>query len=84
MGTSVTDMATNTDTSRGIARTVSAALTAAGIAQRDAAARTGIPLSTLSRRLTGNSPFLVTELELLAGLVGVTVSDLITAAQDAA
>lgn len=68
-------MATNTDTSRGLARTVSAALGGAGIAQRDAAARTGIPLSTLSRRLTGNSPFTVTELDLIADLLGVKVSD---------
>lgn len=70
-------MATNTDTSRGVARNVSAALSAAGIAQRDAATQTGIPLTTLSRRLTGNSPFTVTELDLIAGILGVTVSDLI-------
>lgn len=69
-----------TDTSRGIARTVSTALSTAGIAQRDAAARTGIPLSTLSRRLTGNSPFTVVELDLLANILGVTVSDLVTRA----
>jgi transcriptional regulator with XRE-family HTH domain len=73
-------MATNTDTSRGLARNVSAALSAAGIAQRDAAARTGIPLSTLSRRLTGNSPFNTDELALIADLLGVNVSDLFTRA----
>lgn len=73
-------MATTTDTSKGIARAVSAALRDASIAQRDAAARTGIPLSTLSRRLTGNSPFTVTELDLLAGLVGCTVSDFVAQA----
>ena len=73
-------MATPTDTSRGIARSVSAALSAAGIAQRDAAARTGIPITTLSRRLTGNSPFNTTELALIADLLGVHVSDFLTEA----
>jgi transcriptional regulator with XRE-family HTH domain len=77
-------MATNTDTSRSIARAVSTALSAAGIAQRDAAERTGIPISTLSRRLTGNSPFTVTELDLLANVLGCTVTELVAAAQDAA
>jgi transcriptional regulator with XRE-family HTH domain len=70
-------MATTTNTSRNIAAHVSAALSTARIAQRDAASRTGIPITTLSRRLTGNSPFTVTELDLIAQLLGVTVSDLI-------
>ena len=73
-------MATTTDTSRIIAANVSAALSAAGIAQRDAATQTGIPLTTLSRRLTGNSPFTVVELDLLARILGVTVSALIAQA----
>lgn len=66
------------DTSRGIAANVSKALRAAGIAQRDAAARTGISINTLSRRLTGNSPFLVTELALIAELLDTTIEHLIT------
>jgi len=73
-------MATNTDTSRSIAANVSAALSSAGIAQRDAATQTGIPLTTLSRRLTGNSPFTIVELDLIAGILGVTVSELIAKA----
>ena len=73
-------MATTTETSRSIAANVSAALTTAGIPQRDAASRTGIPLTTLSRRLTGNSPFTIVELDLIAGILGVTVSDLIAQA----
>ena len=72
-------MATPSDTSRSIAAAVSAALKEAGIAQRDAAARSGIPLTTLSRRLTGNSPFTVTELAILADLCGLTVADFIPA-----
>ena len=70
---------TTTDTTSGIARTVSAALREAGIAQRDAAARTGIPLSTLSRRLTGvGKAFDVAELEAIANICGVRVSDFFT------
>jgi len=71
-------MATTTDTSKGIAQAVSAALRGAGIAQRDAAAKTGIPLTTLSRRLTGNSPFNMDELDLLADLIGCAVADFVT------
>lgn len=67
--------------SRGIARAVAEALAAAGISQRAAASSTGIPLTTLSRRLTGHSPFLVTELAVLASLTGTTVSDLAARAE---
>lgn len=67
-------MRTQPHVNQRIAAAASAALKDAGISQRDAAARTGIPLATLSRRLTGQSPFIVTELELLAGLVGSTLS----------
>jgi len=69
---------TPADTSRGIAANVSAALRAASISQRDAAARTGIAINTLSRRLTGHSPFSVTELALLADILGTTVPNLVT------
>ncbi len=71
-------MSTSPDVSQGIAAAVSAALRDAGISQRDAAARTGIPLATLGRRLTGRSPFIVTELALLGELTGLTVTDLIS------
>ena len=67
-------MDTPEQTSREISRTVSGALANAGISQRTAAEQTGIPLTTLSRRLTGASPFLVTELAVLATLLGTTVS----------
>jgi hypothetical protein len=61
----------------------SAALKAAGITKRAAATLTGIPLTTLSRRLTGASPFLVTELPALARVLCVPVSDLAAAAEAA-
>lgn len=71
-------------TSRGISQAVSSALKAAGISQREAAERSGIPITTLSRRLTGNSPFLVTELAVLASMVGTTVSELAATAEASA
>lgn len=74
-------MDTPESTSAGIAAAVRAALDRAGITRRDAALRTGIPLTTLQRRLTGRSPFLVTELSALASLTGTTVSALATEAE---
>lgn len=74
-------MDTPENTSRGIATAVKLALKDAGISRRDAAERTGIPLTTLQRRLTGASPFLVTELAALASLTGTTVSALAVAAE---
>lgn len=66
-------MDNTTDTSRRVAAAVSAALEAAGVNTLTAAERTGIPRSTLSRRLTGTSAFTIVELELVANLLGVTV-----------
>ncbi len=77
-------MATPDLTSRGISQAVSNALKSAGISQREAAERSGIPITTLSRRLTGNSPFLVTELAVLASMVGTTVSELAATAESSA
>lgn len=71
-------------TARGIARAVSVSLRSAGISQRDASAQTGIPLTTLTRRLTGKSPFLTTELAALASLLGTTVSALVSAGESEA
>lgn len=72
---------TSSATSREISATVATALKAAGITRRTAAARTGIPVSTLSRRLNGSSPLLVTELNELAGLLGTSVSIIVARAE---
>lgn len=64
---------------RRVARAVSTALQAAGISQREAADATGIPINTLSRRLTGKTPLNVNELAALGGLVGKSVSELVAA-----
>ena len=52
--------------------------TAGAIAQA-----TGIPLVTLSRRLTGHSSFLITEIGVIARALGTTPLALITAADEA-
>lgn len=77
----VSHMETSSVSASQLACVISAALAEANISQRTAAARTGIPLTTLSRRLTGHSPFLVTELELMASLVGLKMSALVALAE---
>lgn len=81
MGTTFLYVDTSEQTSRKIALAVSEALTEAGISQRAAADQSGIPLTTLSRRLTGASPFLITELAVLAQILNTTVGALTTAAE---
>jgi hypothetical protein len=81
LGTTVLYVDTSEQTSRKIALAVSQALTDAGISQRSAAEQSGIPLTTLSRRLTGASPFLITELAVLARMLNTTVGALTTAAE---
>lgn len=68
----------------GIANAVKSALDRADISRREAALRTGIPLTTLQRRLTGRSPFLVTELSVLASVTGTTVSAIVAEAEQIA
>jgi lambda repressor-like predicted transcriptional regulator len=70
-------MDNTTDTSRKVAAAVSAALGVAGISVLTAAEQTGIPRSTLTRRLTGTSPFTIVELELVANLLGQSVEHFI-------
>lgn len=60
----------------GFAAVVKGHLDRGGISQREAATRTGIPLTTLHRRLTGASPFSVNELLRIASLLDTTVSRL--------
>lgn len=60
-------------TSAGIALVVAARMAEAKVSQRDAALATGIPLTTLHRRLTGQTSFTVSELDLLASLLGTTL-----------
>lgn len=67
-----------------MASAVTSALAEAGIAQRKASDLTGIPMTTLRRRLTGNAAFDLDELALLGDLVGLTIADLVARADQAA
>ena len=69
--------------SQEISRVVCDALKAAGISQRRAAAKTGILLSTLRRRLKDAAPLLVNELEVLADLLDAKVSTIMQTAEAA-
>ena len=60
------------------AAAVRAAIERAGLSEVEAARRAGISQSTLSRRLLGNPPgFTVTELSLLAAVLGTDASSLV-------
>ena len=83
---STTDQnATTNPTSAEVSEAVKSAIKAAGLSQREVATAAGIAPSTLSRRFTGRGrPFLVSELFDIANVIGVDVSDLVRAAEDAA
>ena len=66
-----------------LAQVVAAQIKSAGLSQRDMATRTGVPLVTLSRRITGRSPFTVAELATIASVLGVSVVDLVLKAERA-
>lgn len=76
MGTSVLRMETPDQYSARLAEVVAQSIRAAGLSQRDIAARAGVPLVTLSRRLTGRSPFTVVEVAAIASVLGVSVVEL--------
>lgn len=72
------------ETTKRIAAAVSSALRDAGFTQEVATERTGIPLTTLKRRLRGVSAWKTSELEAVAALVGMTFLEIVVAAEDAA
>lgn len=59
----------------GVASAVSKAIKDAGETPFSVAAATGIPRTTLNRRLTGQSPFNVAELDAIAGYLSRKVTD---------
>lgn len=67
--------------SRALAEVIGSRLKAGGITLRSASESTGIPLTTLSRRMGGTSPFSVIELTALAMMLDTTPSDLVSAAE---
>ena len=67
------------------AAAVKAALAEADLSEAEAARRSGIPQSTLNRRLLGGTPgFTIAELSSLASLLGREVSDLLRQPESAA
>lgn len=54
------------------------------MSQRDVAAATGIPLVTLSRRLTGQTGFTVPEVAAIAHLLGISLVEVFLRAERAA
>lgn len=61
-----------------VAGSVAEAISEAGETSTSVADATGIPRSTLRRRLLGSSPFTVAELGLIAGHLGTTPEQLMS------
>lgn len=71
-------MSTSAAAAAATAAAVKAAIEQAGLSVNRAAALSGIPQSTLDRRLLGNPPgFTITELSSLASVLGVEVGALL-------
>lgn len=64
-----------------IGRAVRGAIATAGLSLAEASERTGLTLSTLSRRINGTSPFTFPELVAVASVCDVRVSELALAAE---
>lgn len=62
--------------SAGLTEAVRDSLKEAGLSQREAASRTGIPLVTLNRRLQDGSKFTAIELGVIAETCGTSLVDL--------
>ena len=69
-------------TSTRISGVVNKMLEDAGVSQKRASDTTGIPRATLIRRLSGATPFHTTELDAIAAMLGVNVSDIVLAAEN--
>lgn len=64
-----------------LAAAVKAAIDHAGETVLGVSEKSGIPRTTLLRRLGGTSPFTVAELELIAKVLDIAVSDLLSEAE---
>lgn len=64
-------------TNRTVAQRVRTAMELAGQTPKALADATGLPRTTLNRRLTGNSDFTLHELSVLAPVLGLTIGDLL-------
>lgn len=64
-------------TSQTVAARISELMDSSGVSAKALAESTGIPRTTLVRRLTGNSPWTLQELDLLAVHFGTTATALV-------
>ena len=69
-------MTTAQTLSRRLSQAIKDAAAEAGVSQRDLAARTGIPLVTLNRKLNHLSPFNAVELGAMSETLGVSLAEL--------
>jgi len=67
-----------------LARTISKAAREAGLSQRNIADELGLSINTIGRRLRGESPFDLDEVEAIASLIHRTTLDLIADAEKVA
>lgn len=74
----------NPEYAQTVAHATFAAMVAGGETQLGLSVKTGIPRTTLARRLSGSSPFTVAELAAIADVLGIPVASLVTPAQTAA
>lgn len=81
VGRIVSHMEPTWPTSIEVAETVKRAIANAGKSQREVAEMSGVPLTTLNRRLNTGSPFVYEELVSVARVIGCRVSDLISEAE---
>lgn len=68
---------------KAVAHATYAAMVAGGETQLGLSEKTGIPRTTLARRLAGSSPFTVAELAAIADVLGIPVISLVTPVQTA-
>lgn len=82
MGTMLSCMETQEPLARQIADEVRTAMERAGVSQRDLATKTGLPLVTLSRRLTSKGkPFDIGELAMIADALDLSMVELVIRAE---
>lgn len=60
-----------------VARNVRAEMARAGKNQQDIASHLGISQQSVSRRMSGSTPFTIDELAAIAGLLGVRLTELV-------
>lgn len=65
------------DTTRATAERIKSAITEAGITRTDMASLTGIPATTLWRKINGHTPFNVAEIVAISEVLDVKPSSLI-------